>query len=257
TFALENEDLCQALRRRVKHYKREHPALSSQQIAKRFNMSSSTLNRIENQDIKNPTIDQVLKVLRGTGETDDLLGFIEEFYPDIADTYKRVYSENKDRTFINTDIEKYFRDKSTFTIMLLAFSGNGTSRSEIVELLGNSGLRTLTMLIQSEVLTEDSNGVINKGRGRDVNMSQEALKDLLSNTIESHYKPENFGTGFNFLSFQTKQADRNKVMPKINIVLKDAFSKIHNILNDSENSGNDKIFIGLVSDSILEKKARL
>ena len=141
TFALENEDLCQALRRRVKHYKREHPALSSQQIAKRFNMSSSTLNRIENQDIKNPTIDQVLKVLRGTGETDDLLGFIEEFYPDIADTYKKVYSHNMERRFVEVDHERYFKDKSTFSIMLLSLTGKGTSRREVRDLFGRGGSR--------------------------------------------------------------------------------------------------------------------
>lgn len=253
TFALQDEDLCQALRRRVKHYKKDHPALSSQQIAKRFNMSSSTLNRIENQDIKNPTIDQVLKVLRGTGETNDLLSFIEEYYPDIAETYKDVYSENLDSSFIEVNHESYFKDRSTFTIMLLAYTGVGTSKEEVLSLLGQSGIRELINLIQKEVLTESSDGKISAMTGQKVNMSQEAFKSLLMNSIDAHYKVDNFGSGRNFLSFQTSSLSKEVAMPKINAILKDAFSSVQKIIDDPINKGVDKVFIGLTTDTFYEE----
>lgn len=256
TFALENEDLCQALRRRVKHYKREHPMLSSQQIAKKFKMSSSTLNRIENQDIKNPTIDQVLKVLRGTGETDDLLSFIEEYYPDIADTYREVYSENLDRTFVDNNHEKFFKDPRTFTVMLMAFTGEGTTESEIKETLGSEGLKVLRELFQKEILSIN-NGKISKSSGKDYAMSIDASKDLLINSIKKFYNSDHFGTGYNFLSLQTSQVDREKVMPEVNKVLKKAFSEIHEMLNAEENQGSDKVFIGLTADTFFNSRGNI
>ncbi|MFT6069450.1 MAG: transcriptional regulator with XRE-family HTH domain [Bacteriovoracaceae bacterium] len=254
TFALQDEDLCQALRRRVKHYKKDHPALSSQQIAKRFKMSSSTLNRIENEDIRNPTIDQVLKVLRGTGETNDLLSFIEEYYPDIAETYREVYSENLNSSFIEVSHESYFKDRSTFTIMLLAYTGEGTSKDEVLSLLGQSGLRELVGLIQKEILSESKEGKISAMKGQKVNMSQEAFRSLLMNSIDTHYKVDNFGTGRNFLSFQTSSLSKEIAMPKINAVLKEAFSKVQMIIDDPVNNGLDKVFIGLTADTFYEVK---
>ncbi|MCO4795314.1 MAG: helix-turn-helix domain-containing protein [Bacteriovoracaceae bacterium] len=249
TFALENEDLCQALRRRVKHYKREHPALSSQQIAKKFNMSSSTLNRIENQDIRNPTIDQVLKVLRGTGETNDLLGFIEEYYPDIADTYKRVYTQNADANFVNPELEKYFSDKKYFKILLLAFTGSGTSREEIVCLFGLEGESRLDELIKLNLLKVTGNNIC-QGEA-EFKMSQQVSKSLLGLTVEAYYKPENMGNFSNYLVMITKEVNKKKTDELVIKVLEEARSKILNILNDPENKGSDKMFLGLTMDSLV------
>jgi len=249
TFALENEDLCQALRRRVKHYKREHPALSSQQIAKKFNMSSSTLNRIENQDIKNPTIDQVLKVLRGTGETNDLLGFIEEYYPDIADTYKRVYKDNGTAEFLSSDTESYFVKEDYFRIMLLAFTGDGTSHEEILSLFGKQGEKKLRELVVKEIITLKANGKLGAPE-RDYNLSQESMKHLLSMTIKECYKSNELGKSGNFLAMMTKSIDRKKISKEIGDILDDTRKKVLKVLNNPENKGEDKYFVGLVADEL-------
>lgn len=248
TFALQDEDLCQALRRRVKHYKKDHPALSSQQIAKRFNMSSSTLNRIENQDIKNPTIDQVLKVLRGTGETNDLLSFIEEYYPDIAETYKDAYSHNSDNEFISNEAEHFFRDEETYLIMLLAYTGLGTTEEEVYKELGEKGRRTLSRLVDMSILKESSNGIFYT---KDLNakMSQEVTKKLLLNTIDHCYQSELIGKLNNFLSIQTESINK-KGAEELTRILKNAYSDINEVLTSEKFDGDLKFFVGLTSDCL-------
>lgn len=251
TFALENEDLCQALRRRVKHYKKEHPALSSQQIAKRFSMSSSTLNRIENEDIRNPTIDQVLKVLRGTGETNDLLSFIEEYYPDIAETYKQVYSHNLDNNKVDSELEQYFEESNTFLIMILAYTDKGTSLEEIEQEMGIKGVRTLRQLIKKNILSVYEGEI--RGTDSTVKFSQETTKKLLLNTIDSCAQSETINKMKNFLSIQTTGLSDEGTRLVTNI-LKKTYEEIDNVFKNEQFKGENKYFVGLVSDFLNYKE---
>ncbi len=251
TFALQDEDLCQALRRRVKHYKKDHPALSSQQIAKRFKMSSSTLNRIENEDIRNPTIDQVLKVLRGTGEANDLLSFIEEYYPDISETYKKIYSHNLDNSRVDFELEKYFEDPDTFLIMVLAYTDKGTNFGEIEREVGAKGVRTLRHLIKKNILTVNE-GII-KGTDQKVKFSQETTKKVLLNTIESCSQSETINKMKNFLSIQTTGLSEEGARVITNI-LKKTYEEVDNVLKSEQYKGENKYFVGLVSDFLNYKE---
>tara|TARA_Y100000590_G_scaffold470726_3_gene668724 strand:- start:2061 stop:2849 length:789 start_codon:yes stop_codon:yes gene_type:complete len=250
TFALENEDLCQALRRRVKHYKREHPALSSQQIAKKFNMSSSTLNRIENQDIKNPTIDQVLKVLRGTGETNDLLGFIEEYYPDIADTYKRVYSENLGTEFTDISVETYLTNPDYFLILVLALSKKGISSEFVRSEFGNGGLRKLDHLMKLGLISPDKEGTFKSKVNH--KLSQESSKTLFQMTVEKCYRPERIEDGENYLTLRTESLDKKKAIPELLKILKKAQTEINEVFNNPDYFGSDHVFLGLAMDYLVQ-----
>jgi len=115
-------ELCLILRDRIRDYKKKHPRLSSQQIAKRFNMASSTFNRIENMDIKTPSLDQLIKVLRGTGNLGELLGFLEKFYPEISKTYSNYYNK-----FPNTQgsesYNRFIENPKYFKILLMIVTG--------------------------------------------------------------------------------------------------------------------------------------
>jgi transcriptional regulator with XRE-family HTH domain len=247
-----DENLCTALRKRVQSFKNEHPRLSSQQIAKRFQMSSSTLNRIENEDIKNPTFDQVLKVLRGTGQTKDLLKYLEEFYPAVAESYREVYSENLDTEFLELDLESLFVQKDTFLLMLLAYSKNGCSKSMIEREFGKKGLAGLEVLIDKNAV--EVNGDLVTGiNTKKVNLTQQNIKDLLTLSIDNCYTADEFGEDSNYLNFRSTNIDKEKAMPIIVSILKEAKNKIEDVLSQEQYRGEDYFFTGLVADTLVKK----
>jgi len=247
-----DKGLCSSLRHRLFEYKEQHPKLSSQQIAKRFDMSSSTLSRIENLDIKKPSLDQVIKVLRGTGATDDLVSYLDEFFPDIAKVYRNFYQNSAAEEFVKIDAEKYFESKDTFQIMLLAYSGQGTSREEVREIFGLSGEKQLEKLLKEKVLNEKQGGGIGDF-GVVVKMSNSTTRKLFSLVVEHCYSEDNFEKGNNYINFRTFVGDRKKTMPKIQVVLKKARKEINNIIKEEEFNGSDHIFVGLISDLIIRQ----
>ena len=202
-----NETLIDALGLRIRTYKKEHPNLSGAQIAKRFNMTGSSFNRIENGDVRVPTIDQVLKILRGTGATGDILKYLDAHYPQIAETYREVY-DTRNTEFISTDLEFYLSDNDKFLIILLALTGSGTSREEILNEFGNRGLTELDYLLSKNLLIE-VDGVIGKN-DKTLNASPQTLVKLLSMTVGSCFSTDVVHLGENYLTYKTININKEK-----------------------------------------------
>ncbi|WP_127717789.1 helix-turn-helix transcriptional regulator [Halobacteriovorax sp. HLS] len=243
-------DLCADLSKRVREYKKSHPALSSTQVAKRFNMSTSSLNRIENCDVRMPAIDQIIKILRGTGAKGDLLKYLDEHYPIIAETYREAYS-SKTNEYIDIDLEYYLNDKDKFIIILLALSGNGTTREEISREFGQQGLLELDFLVDKNLLLEKDGRI---GHNDQLfHTSASTLKSLLANTVEKSFKSDQLNDDQNFISYYALRANREKVSRKIIGILKEAEMQILDVLNDPLNEGEDDIFFGLVTDSLISR----
>lgn len=245
--------LCEALGHRIRSYKEDHPNLSGTQIAKKFNMSTSSLNRIENGDVRVPNIDQVLKVLRGTGATGDLLKYLDANYPIIADTYRDLYSHNLKSQFVDLNFESFFEDRDTFLLSLLLVTKDHLTRKEIDFLFGIEGQNVINKLLKSKYVKEEGKKIyfINN---EPLQMEQEALKKLMSLTIEKCYRADEINKGLNYLSFKSSSVDLEKTMPKVINILKEAHSKMRDVMNDSENTGEDCIFFGLVADSLIAKQ---
>ncbi len=245
--------LCEALGERIRSYKVDHPNLSGTQVAKKFNMSASSLNRIENGDVRVPTIDQVLKVLRGTGATGDLLKYLDENYPIIAETYRDLYSHNLKSTFVDVQFEKFFENRDTFLLSLLLVTKDHLTRSEIDFLFGLEGQTVINKLLESKYVKEEGNKVYFVSN-ESLQMDQETLKKLLSLTLEKCYRADQINKGLNYLSFKSSEVNLEKAMPKVINILKEAHLKISNLMNQNENKGSDSIFFGLVADSLVEKQ---
>ena len=249
---IHTSELCEDLSHRIRAYKKEHSNLSGPQIAKRFNMSNSSLNRIENCDVKMPAIDQIIKILRGTGAKGDLLKYLDEHYPIIAETYREAYY-SKTNEFIDIDLDFYLNDKDKFIIILLALTDSGTTREEISREFGQSGLGELNFLVEKNLLVEKE-GVIG-GNSDMLNVSPQTFKSLLANSTEKCFKIDKIKSGNNFLYYRAVRTNKEKVMKKIIRIMEDAEQEIKELLKDPSNYGNDDIFFGMVTDSLTSESS--
>ncbi|WP_157765603.1 helix-turn-helix domain-containing protein [Halobacteriovorax marinus] len=249
TAVSNNETIVDALALRIRTYKKEHPNLSGAQIARRFNMTSSSLNRIENGDVRVPTIDQVLKVLRGTGASGDILKYLDANYPSIAETYREVY-DTRNTEFISQDLECHLNDKDKFLIILLALTGDGTTREEVLCEFGRKGLSELEYLLEKGHLVEED-GVIGKN-DKILNTSFETLKNLISLTAMQCLKTDKCIENINYLHFKSVGVKDLSVLKRIRGILSDAEAEVAELLNDPNNLGSERIFLGMVSDTLLD-----
>ncbi len=250
---LSKEDLAPMLRRKILDYKRIRPNLSSQQIAKKFGMSSSTFNRIENLDIKTPTFDQVIKVLTGTGHHEDLLSYLEENYPAIASIYEKGLHKASNSKYVKESVSDYLVDPRTSKLMLISFSKSGLKRSLIESEFGKDGLRILKFLVDKKILYHDGNNIF-RVRDSGVKIDQKATRSLVNRALNDFYDLNGFEekTSYNYLTFQSESINLEKVYPIIIGLLAELQQNVREIFNNPDNHGEDTVFVSTISDSLIK-----
>lgn len=244
------EDLCEALRSKIKSFKRSNPNLSGLQIAKIFGMASSTLNRIENRSIRTPSIDQVVKVLRGVGAHDELIGFMDEHYPAISDTFRKHISVSKTQLLDNETVKIIFEQRY-FRIFMLAASGRGISSRDVLTTLGTNGVNRANELVAKKILKLDGeNYTLDDKSG--LMFDAYSVKELMLKTVSNFYTPKNDSVIEKaVLSLDTFSVRDGEVAKQVVQILRSARSQILNLVDSEENKGNNKYFIALSCDAIL------
>jgi transcriptional regulator with XRE-family HTH domain len=244
-------ELCQILRQRILTYKKAHPRLSSQQIAKRFNIASSTLSRIENMDIKTPSFDQVVKVLRGTGNTDELLEFVEKFYPELSRAYVE-YFKSKATPESTEIIQSYISNPKYFKILMMITSV-GMNEKEVSRLYGNLGLSILEDLIAKKIVTYSSSC-----DGYIVSDQMVVFDELTSVNIFKNFLAE-FAEDYEYNDLSRMYSvdfvgiNKEKVLPEIMSILRTARLNIKKLTDKPENQGDDALFVGIAGDIFFKR----
>lgn len=231
--------------------KERYPNYSSSQIAKEVGISQPTFNRIENGQV-NPTFVTISKLLSATGKYHKIADVIKIAYPVIPSDVHIDYSHNKETPFMGGEFAKFFSISEYRSIILLAATRSGTTRNEIQNEFGVRGLSRLDLLLSHEILSE-ARGII-KANEEKMTFDQQILKDCALDCISSNYDAEKFGTGQNWLSFQTESVNKEKAMALIIAKLQKTYKEIkEEILYSPEYFGNDKIFVSMVADSLLKE----
>lgn len=234
----------------VRELKLKYPKYSSAQIAREIGMTQSTFSRIENGQT-NPSLNSINKLLSALGHTHKLSDAIEFSDPSLANSLKKNLAHNYETPIAGNEFSKYFSNHDYRKVLLLALTRSGTTRDEIQGEYGNSGSRKLNELLKVEVLTE-SRGIIKANEDK-ITFNQDILKDSLLSCIDENYETEKFGKNENWLSFQTESVNKDKAMTLIRTKLQTAYREIkEEILYSPEYYGNDKVFIGMVADSLLK-----
>jgi transcriptional regulator with XRE-family HTH domain len=244
-------DLKEFLSDCIKSIKKSYPNLSSAQLAKRLDLASSSFSRFENREIKKPSFNHALKIVReACGET-RVQDFIKLHYPDMYNNMAKTYPGNADLEFVPQEAETYFQDSTTYELMMMATTNIGLTKDVVTAEFGRRGLLTLEKLVEKNVL-KDENGKFTLGTK--VNAGQETVQKLLQNLVNSSYDLEAFGTHKNWLSVQYESVDENKVAPILRDIYIKTNKEIRDVFNAPENAGPNVMWAGLVMDSLLNEK---
>lgn len=236
---------CDFLNVCLKSIKKDHPRLSTAQLSKKLKVSQSALSRIENKDVARPSFKNALTITRAAYPNEKNYDeILRKFYPDMEDTYSRVYEGNKDVAFVSPDTETYFQDPTTYEIMMLATSETATTIGYIKEQYGKKGIQILEELLDKKILHR-SNGKIKLGPDKRINAGQDTVQKLLGNLVNLSYDVDSFGNKDNWLTVQYESVDKNYVLPKLMEIMKKANKEVRELFTSPSATGDDVLWVGL------------
>jgi len=248
---MENKTIANILAEHIATYKKSHPNLSSQQIAKKFGVTSSSFNRIEKGDVSNPTIDQVIKILGGVGKHAEIVGYLSEYYPIINKTFREFYTTD---IGVNSGdkIKHYLQKREYCLIILLALLGNGIHESDLKETFGKVGEDRLKVLLDDKVLSRKMNGIIG-GAEDHIDVGSDVISRIGSIVVEECFNDDFMDKDLSYIQFRSFPVNRDTVMPQINHILRQTYDEIEKILSDEKNGGDYPMFYLLCTDSLYPK----
>lgn len=244
--------LAEELSKRIRRFKKQRPHLSSQQIAKRFGVTSSTLNRIENLDIRTPSFDQVLKILKGTGNEEDIVKYVEANYPEAGKAFVNYIKSDAYWKALSPEFVEALKDPETSKILFLVHSREKTSLDYIQKHYGLEGIRTVKRL-QLQKFIEIKNGSVYSNNETFTIPNVKDSKEILLTLIQNHfnYVGAMDKSSENYLTFSVRSIDAKKAVPMIVDILLEADSKINELVSRDDLKGQDSIFWGACADTLI------
>ena len=251
---LERPNVCEILQSHIRNFKKEHPRLSGAQIARRFGVSTSSLNRIENGDIKNPTIEQAVKVLRATCGPETVAEFMRTYYPDIHHGLLDYFKASSERVELEEDVEQYFCDESTYMMMLFATTKRGLSENWVLQEYGRTGHQKFMKLAAKGVLKNtDGRFYVSKNEMEIGIKCGMKLIEIFGK--KAYEEASTFGAPKNTAyNVEYSSVNYEKIQYKLNELIDDFKFEISALISAPENSGADLLFHGSVTKLIKELK---
>lgn len=245
----ESKRKCAVLKTFIGDFKAKHPNLSSNQIAQRLNIPQSSLNRIENEST-NPSLENVLSVLAGTGNHHRIPEILGEIFPNHKERFEKIFSANADTSFLDDVSSRYATDPETFLLVQMGFTRSGLSEREVRERFGSWGLEKLQVLIESGVLVRREDGLLCANEEK-VNVTFADLKKIVCLAIEKCFDPELIDQGNSHLSYQTESVNEAGLQLILD-ELKKAQVNIRRIMYNPTYYGDHKVFASMVADQIVK-----
>jgi len=245
----ESKRKCSVLKAFIGDFKAKHPNLSSNQIAQRLSIPQSSLNRIENETT-NPSLENVLGVLAGTGNYHRIPEVLGEIFPNQKERFEKIFSANVDTPLLDDVSSRYATDPETFLLIQMGFTRTGISEFEVRERFGSWGLDKLKVLIESGVLIRRDDGLYCANEEK-VNVTFSDLKKIVCLAIEKCFDPDLIAQGESHLSYQTESVNEAG-LHLIFEELKKAQVSIRRIMYNPIYYGDHKVFAAMVADKIVK-----
>ena len=235
--------------------KRKYPFLSRSQIAEKIGIGNATLHRVEN-GVGKPNIRTLMRLLSSIGlartiaEVEILLQQEGAALPEGVNEH---LSHLKNVPVLDEDLAEGFKNKERSMILLMASYSGGTTREEIRGEYGSNGIRLLDDMLRTGTLKEEDGAIKSSVTDQEGpwTIDHRTFKELLVSCIQEKYDPDLYGSGKNWFSFQGDSVDMTRAMPEIREIIQGAFVKIEEVLRSKEYQGKDKMFVGMVSDSLI------
>lgn len=250
---LERPNICEVLQEKIRKYKRQHPRFSGSQIARKWGLSTSSLNRIENGDIRNPTIDQSIKVLKGVGIDKDVVEFIRTYYPDIHESLFAYYIETSDSVELEKTLETFFQDESTYKMMLIASTKNGLSENYVLQEYGRSGHKKFMKLAANGYLINKNGNFFIPGV--DIHLDQLSSFRVGQNLLSSISQEFLVKGAVEKTDYRLEyhNVDFEKIKDEVNSLINDFHFELKKVIKNKDNFGED-IFVSSQLFTLLDQK---
>ncbi|OIQ18405.1 MAG: hypothetical protein BM556_09085 [Bacteriovorax sp. MedPE-SWde] len=246
---LNRPNACEVLRTRIRQYKREHPRLNSSQVARKFGVATSSFNRIENNDIRNPSIDQAVKILRGCGSNEDVADFIRMYYPEIHEGLFEYFVESSKTETLDESVEKYFCDESTYKMMMLATSKCGLDENYVLQEFGRAGHKTFMKLAAKGVLVNRDGRFF--AASKDVYVTDVMMCNISKYMFEEATQKYNIGEeciGMTALHYES--IDLGKIGNDLKALTEDYHMSVQKLLKNPNNHGDQLVAVSSIVNFI-------
>ncbi len=246
---LERPSVNEVLRDKIRKYKKEHSRLSSNQIARRLGLPPSTFHRLEMGDVKNPGLDICVTVLNGLCSKKETAEFVREYFPEVHESLFGYFDELSKLKEYAPDTLCYFREKSTYKIMLWASSKFGVSESDILQEYGRTGHKTFMKLAADGILLNKNGRFFITNEVQRLGLFTAAKVQTM---IYEEMAEEALMTNRNqkcTTSVWVESLNAEKVIPKLRELTEEYNYMVNKIMTNPENFGEDLI----VHSSLLKK----
>ncbi|CBW25248.1 hypothetical protein BMS_0323 [Halobacteriovorax marinus SJ] len=247
---MENKTIANILAEHIATYKKSHPNLSSQQIAKKFGVTSSSFNRIEKGDVSNPTIDQVVKILGGVGRHAEIVGYLSKHYPIVSKTFRDFYT-TEDGVNSGDKLSIYIQKREFALLILYTLVCKDVTKSEIKRVFGEIGELRLEKLIEENVISVDMKGFVGEVN-HFIKLDPQAAISISKTLLDECFEVYVDGDWNSMLWVDCKRVKKD-VVPEVINILNQAYKDIDNILSDEKNEGDHPMFYLLCTDSLYPK----
>jgi len=217
--------------------KDRYPRLKDGQIADKIDIPRATYNRIKNEQ-KLPRLDNLIKVVIGSGNTTILSEAIALLDKGLGNSLKSALSvalKEDNKILADNELESLLENRDVFVAYLLSDMPNGTDKIQLIEVLGNSGLEAINILLKKNIVTEENSRFLLKTQGTLVR-SFDSIKHHL-NTYSRFYKTEHVGEERNYAHSLSDGLNKDAIK-KVQDAHRRFHEELQNIYRDDSSRGN-------------------
>lgn len=246
-----NASKCQRVKACIDLYLQRKPSLTLMNVKDKTLVPHSTLRRIMNLE-GNPTAEVVIKIFRSLGLDSELLKYMKDYHPDIAQVMSSSSSHNQEYDFISKEDRQYFLQEQNFLILSLAYTTSGTTEKEIRFEFGERGIEKLNDLIEKGLIVRLENGKL-VGKIQQFKFIISDVKKRVEFALK-HYRTEEAGNINNWISYQTESVNKEGLKVLKLLQQKQFTERKEEVFNNPMYLGNIKVYSAAVSSTFVAFK---
>lgn len=251
--------LCEHLETVLSQYFAGHPNVSINALANKSGIGATTIRRLISKNKNStPAPHVVLNIVSALSNEKQLPQILNQFNGPIQDylrdNFGKFVPEQENTHSYDVELNQVLRDSACYLIYKLAANRMGTTRTEIAQILGTTGLEKVEQLLAQQLLIED--GPILHARDKNFTLDIEIAASHLPNLV-SFYRPSKVAEGRNIF-YSLSESINEEGITKIKDLQREAAKKIFAILNSPFYEGEIPYFSLVLSEAFhYEQKEEL
>tara|TARA_Y100000296_G_C5111012_1_gene225140 strand:- start:293 stop:874 length:582 start_codon:yes stop_codon:yes gene_type:complete len=193
--------------------------------------------------------------LKGTSGNQEIVEFMRTYYPDIHESLFAYFTESSRSSVSDADVESYFCDEDTYTMMMLASSNCGLSENYILQEYGRTGHKKFMKLaakgivknIDGRFYTKEKNYILSEKSGLKIT---EYMAKKINQNINVFDKDQYKG----FIHYESVNFE--KIKGEIDALMEDYKFELLKILKSPENKGEDLFTISNLATYLNQTEMR-